>query len=112
VSAKAIRDLILLTRPWREEVAKRALAEVEAAIERAAPVALAAFTGDIHVFKPGRLDHCYATLESIAKEVPNGRGFDAPPVIKEACGEPVHGRDLQGTSLEFRSTPPDEKEPT
>jgi hypothetical protein len=44
-----------------------AIEEIEA-IERAAPVALAAFTGDIHVFKSDRLNQCVATLESIAKE--------------------------------------------
>lgn len=43
MSTKAIRELILLARPWREEAAKKALAEVEA-IERLAKDACA---GDV-----------------------------------------------------------------
>lgn len=71
---KAIRTLMthyqkltgpgLVPRPGPMEAA---LEEVEA-IERAAPVALAAFTGDLHVFRSKQIDQCVATLESIAKE--------------------------------------------
>jgi hypothetical protein len=70
MSLKAIRELAEAARDGRPVVSSMgvdALAEI-AALEKAAPVALAAFTGDIHVFKSDRLDQCVAVLTTIAKE--------------------------------------------
>jgi hypothetical protein len=73
MSLKAIKEALDLLRdvpgrsPLLAQAADRAEAEI-AALEKAAPVAVAAFTGDIHGFKTDRLDQCVAVLDAIAKE--------------------------------------------